>query len=306
LKIKLFIDFIIIIILSTILVLDIIVSPNTFVRIVFGLPFLLFYPGYIILAVLFPTSEIDNIERIALSFGISIPVVCLMGLGLNFTPWGITLRSTIYSISSFIVILLVIAIIRRWYYYRKKITSKLNWRMSNLFQGSILNKTLSVILIVAILGVFGTLVYNVTKPKDSDKFTELFILGISGKAEDYPSDFVLNSNLEVVSVKYGNETTEVSENWGQLTLGIINHEKQDTSYTVKMQIDGTQVGILYQGGIVDTLGPIVLIPEEKWQQEIDIMPEHSGDNQKIELFLYKDGEAQPYLNVHLWINVTQQ
>ncbi|WP_048077056.1 DUF1616 domain-containing protein, partial [Halorubrum sp. AJ67] len=34
-------------------------------------------------------SGIDGIERVALSFGLSIAVVPLIGLVLNFTPWGI-------------------------------------------------------------------------------------------------------------------------------------------------------------------------------------------------------------------------
>jgi len=31
---------------------------------------------------------IDGIERVALSFGLSIAIVPLIGLVLNFTPWG--------------------------------------------------------------------------------------------------------------------------------------------------------------------------------------------------------------------------
>src|SRR5207245_4585088 len=47
----------------------------------------LFAPGYVLVAALFPRDvEIDWIERIALSFGLSIAVVPLLGLFLNFTP----------------------------------------------------------------------------------------------------------------------------------------------------------------------------------------------------------------------------
>jgi uncharacterized membrane protein len=49
------------------------------IRIILGLPFILFIPGYILIFALFPTKKtdqgIDIIERVALSFGLSIAVV---------------------------------------------------------------------------------------------------------------------------------------------------------------------------------------------------------------------------------------
>ena len=72
-----------------------------------------------------------------------------------------------------------------------------------------------------------------------------------------------------------------------------------------MQIDSAQVDIPFQGNEVKSIGPIDLAPEEKWEQEIGIVPQHTGQNQEVELLLYKNSEAQPSLNVHLFINVTQ-
>ncbi|MFP3976163.1 MAG: DUF1616 domain-containing protein, partial [Dehalococcoidia bacterium] len=58
-------------------------------RIVLGILFVLFFPGYMLIAALFPRKEsLDGIERVALSFGLSIAVVPLIGLVLNYTPWG--------------------------------------------------------------------------------------------------------------------------------------------------------------------------------------------------------------------------
>jgi uncharacterized membrane protein len=305
LKIKLPIDLLIIGILSVFLILSIIFIPATMARVILGLPFLLFFPGYVLVAALFPRSEMNSIERIALSFGMSIAVTALIGLGLNYTPWGIRLEPVLYSIFAFIIILSAIAIIRRWAYGRKKLINIINLKMPGIWQGSPLNKTLNVILIVAILGVVGTLISTVAKPKVGEKFTEFYLLGINGTAADYPTDFVLNANSDVVSVQYGTNTAAVSEKWGRVTLGIINHEQQNTTYTVVMQIDGQQVGIAFQGTIVQNLGPIVLAPEVTWQQEIGIVPQHTGENQEVELLLYKDGGTAPYLNLHLWVNVTQ-
>ena len=304
-KIKLPIDILIIDILSVLLILSITFIPNTIARIILGLPFLIFFPGYVLVAALFPRSDMDGIERTALGFGMSIATTALIGLGLNYTAWGIRMESVLYSIFTSIIIFSAVAIKRRRSHGNKELISEFNMKISEIWQGSPLNKTLNIILIVVILGSMGTLIYAIAKPKVGEKFTEFYLLGINGTAADYPTDFVLNANSSVVSVQYGTNTAAISEKWGRVTLGMVNHEQQNTTYTVVMQIDGQQVGIPFQGTIVQNLGPIVLAPEAKWQQEIGIVPQHTGENQEVELLLYKDDGTAPYLNLHLWVNVTQ-
>jgi len=59
------------------------ISP---IRIILGLPLVLFLPGYALIATLFPRKDdLDAIERIALSFGLSIAISPLLGLALNYT-----------------------------------------------------------------------------------------------------------------------------------------------------------------------------------------------------------------------------
>ena len=86
-------------------------------------------------------------------------------------------------------------------------------------------------------------------------------------------------------------------------MGIVNHEGQNANHTVTVQIYGMQVLIPFQGGTIYSIGPMTLKPEEKWEQEIGIEPQHPGSNQEVEILLYKDGGAEPYLNLDLWINV---
>ena len=72
-----------------ILVVAIVLFPSNVLRIILGIPFLLFFPGYALMAALFPKREgMYGVERIALSFGLSIAVVPLIGLILNYTHWG--------------------------------------------------------------------------------------------------------------------------------------------------------------------------------------------------------------------------
>ena len=120
-------------------------------------------------------------------------------------------------------------------------------------------------LIIIIVIVLGTIVYLIARPKVGDRFTEFYALGINGQAADYPTDFTLQ-NGQVVTVEYGSLSTVFTEQWGRLTLGIVNHEGKDTNYTIAMQIDGLQAGIPFQGNTVDRIGPVTLTPEEKWEQ----------------------------------------
>lgn len=83
-------------------------------RAILGFPFVLFLPGYTLLAALFPENdELDAIERVALSIGLSICVVVFIGLGLNFTPWGIRLGPILMAMAAFMLIMTALAALRR-------------------------------------------------------------------------------------------------------------------------------------------------------------------------------------------------
>ena len=91
----------------------ILVSPlnETPVRIILGLLLVLFLPGYSLIAALFPGK--DGIERIALSFKLSIPVVPRSGLALNYMPFGIRLVPVLLGLSLFTILLALVACVRR-------------------------------------------------------------------------------------------------------------------------------------------------------------------------------------------------
>jgi len=76
------------------------VAPWSMLRIAVGAAFVLFVPGYSLLQLLFPTKDIDVIERIVLSIGLSLAVAPLIGLTLNYSPWGIRLAPIVASLSA--------------------------------------------------------------------------------------------------------------------------------------------------------------------------------------------------------------
>jgi hypothetical protein len=103
--------------LATLLVVYL--APSSFpliaLRWVLGSMFVLFLPGYMAVEALFPKGrELDVIERFALSVGLSLALVPLVGLLLNYTPWGIRLDPIMTSLISLTIGLSLIALARRY------------------------------------------------------------------------------------------------------------------------------------------------------------------------------------------------
>jgi len=293
--------------LTIVLILIIVFSPsspsyNVF-RIILGLPLMLFIPGYALSAALFPRQEVlDTIERVALSFGLSIASVALTGLILNYTPLGIKLEPVLYSVSGFTFAVSLIALWRRAVIPTEERFS-INIRLGLPgWQGSIFNKCLSILLAVVMLGSLAMLVYVIAVPGDEEAFTEFYIMEPVDTAA-YPAVFILNGD-GVIRVGYGsNEPVYIDESNGRIILGIINNEGEQTTYRVGIMVDDAPLDISLGGDSVGYIESITLVDEEKWEQEIGFAPLEAGDNQKVEFILYKDSNPDPDKSLHIWIDV---
>jgi hypothetical protein len=74
--------------------------PFVYFRYVFGSVFVLYLPGASLVELLYPKPrEMSQLERLALSIGLSLALVPLVGLVLNYTPWGIRLGPVFSSLS---------------------------------------------------------------------------------------------------------------------------------------------------------------------------------------------------------------
>jgi uncharacterized membrane protein len=109
-------DLSVIVVFVVISAVSIIVPPlnETPLRAVLGFILVLFVPGYAFVSALFPGSdELNGIERLALSIGLSICIVIFIGIALNYTPWGIRLKPILFSISAFTLAFTAISAYRR-------------------------------------------------------------------------------------------------------------------------------------------------------------------------------------------------
>jgi len=101
---------------ATVFVVYVLPSEFPFValRWVLGSVFVLFVPGYVTVEALFQGRELDSIERFALSVGLSLAMVPLIGLLLNYTPWGIRLTPIVISLTVLTVGLAMVALARQY------------------------------------------------------------------------------------------------------------------------------------------------------------------------------------------------
>lgn len=89
-----------------------------YLRYVFGSVLVLFLPGYALIEALYPKRELDELTRFALSIGLSLALVPLTGLVLNYTPFGIRLLPVAISLAGVTLALLIVAVKRKCDYYR--------------------------------------------------------------------------------------------------------------------------------------------------------------------------------------------
>ncbi len=275
-------ELVIIVVLSLVLVPLVLLTSGA-LRIALGLVFVLFFPGYTLIAALFPKKgSLDGMERLALSLGLSIAVVSLIGLILNYTPWGIRLYPILISLLLLIIGMTAIA----WYRRQRLPTAErfdlqLHYHLSGLSRSWVLqsrrDRALTALLLIAVAGAIGTLVYAITTPKVGERFTEFYVLGLEGKAQNYPREVTLGDK-------------------GRVILRIVNWERKTAVYEIKVTIGGEEV---------TQIGPITLDQEEKWEQEVGFSPTRAGSKQKVEFLLYKGVSTELYRTLHFWIDVKE-
>ena len=244
-------------------------------RVALGLPFILFFPGYTLIAALFPRKhDLSAVERIGLSLGLSIAVVPLIALALNYSPWGIRLHPILAFVTLFIVLAAAVALFRRRLLPPDEasvITVRVHWLRQARMADALL--ALALLGVAAALGAAG---HFVTSARGgADGFTEFYLLGPDGMAESHPR-----------LVKAGERTT--------LTLGVVNHEGSDADYRVEVRVAGDHTS---------HIDGLLLTDSQRWENTISLIPTRAGDDQRVEALLYKGGGAEPYRTLHFWLDV---
>jgi uncharacterized membrane protein len=265
------------------------VLNDTFMRPILGLSMILFVPGYSLIAALFPRkSDIGSLERVALSFGLSIAVVPLIGLALNYTPWGIRLDPIAVCLTLFTLACSLFANHRR---HELPAQERFSVDPAKLYaiardamsaDKTALDRALTALLVLSVLVSALTIAYVVMFPKQGEKFTEFYILGQDGKADKYPLKFSTGEQKPVI-------------------VGIVNHEYRNVTYDILVSLkDNYSVTALYAGRFT-------LADNETLETPVSVSSDHAGTGMKVDFLLYKDGNmTAPYRECYLWVNVSEK
>lgn len=272
-----------IVLLWTILSFIFVITPildNSIIRTILGIPAILFIPGYVLVSVLFPKkTDLDSIERIALSLGMSIAIVPLIGLFLNFTI-GIKLIPVLIAMNIYAIILIFFASYRREKLSEDEKFSvsfgKIFGEITSGIKGpkSRIDNILTGILIFTLIIAIGMIFFVITTPKVGEKFTEFYVLNAYGKADNYQTNLKIDQPVAYL-------------------IGIVDHEYMPVDYTVNVVLD--QKVLAYK--------EIRLNHNDTWEDKITVVPDKEGTNMKLEFWLFKDKNfTEPYRELHLRIN----
>jgi len=293
------------------------------VRLILGLPFLLFIPGYVLVFTLFPQKKTDRgistVERFALSFGLSIAVTPLLGLMLNYTPWGIRLETILLTVFGFIVIVGILGVYR-WYSTEQHERYVVSLTMKLPKHEHPIDRALTIILISAIVVALIALIYVLSTPKTGERFTEFYILGPTRIAAGYPRNLSINENATV---------------W----IGVTNYEQHPMKYTIEIWLVNQSTTVntstntsttqyhhaWYLDTIAVTLNSSIVDTEEpwtpQWEHNYTFTITRTGDY-KLIFLLYTNQTLQTYQNdtdyaytiehhnqeayrgLHLWLHIT--
>lgn len=303
------------------------VVRETMLRIVLVLPFVLFVPGYVLVAALFPErgawstsgefdtdddarsdvrldqGGIDGAERITLSFGLSAVVVPVVGLLLILTPWGIRLLPVAISITTFTLFVTVVAAFRRWNVpeeerFRVPYRTWLDSGYAAVFRpDDRADAALTLLLVASVLLAAGSAGYALTVLPQDDEFSSVQML-----AED--------DDGELVADEYPTEL-EVGDT-GEVVLEIENQEDRSVTYDVvlveqNVETDDDDV-VLQDEQELDHL-EVQLDDGERWTDEYELEPTSTGEVRLIWLVYLGDVPDDPSTEnadhyVHLWLEVT--
>ncbi len=273
-----FLDDLIAIWLATIaLLVAIPLAPNNPARMVLGLPFVLFFPGYVLIAALYPRrSDLDGVERVALSLGLSLAVVPLIGLVLNYTPWGIRLTPILVSLALFIAVCSAAAVRQR---IRQSDAERFAGDIRPLLQAA---RSLPWVSLALASGLIGALLFAGFRfgvlggSRVGETFTEFYVLGPGGRAEGYPRRLLVGEPSQVI-------------------VGVINHEGHTAHYKVEVQAGADRLV---------SQGSFTLADGEKREDRVNIVLHRPAKQVKVEFVLFMEGGgAGPYRRLHLWVDV---
>lgn len=274
-------------------------------RYILILPVLLFIPGYGLIAAVFPhEGDIDLLERITLSIGLSVAVVILLGLGLNYTPWGIRLEPVVVIVTLFTLIMILVAYYRRALLPAEKRYSIRIFEIAHdIRQGLVpageagVDHVLSIVLSAVIIIAIITTLFVVLAPNEGERFSEFYILSENLTLSDYPDQIVPGKDYP-------------------LYIAVGNQENRNVRYTIETWILKTEFNNMTNTTHIIVMDPGDLLGLTLANNETRILPYNLSVNKsgynRVDFLLFNESVPgyqvtgsdrinASYRNLHLWM-----
>lgn len=282
-------------------------------RAALALPLVVLFPGYALLAVLFPAAPGDqrarrsgpearatftDLERLAFSVAASVALVPAVAFVLSYTRFGVRLRPVALAVGGLTVALSVLAFLARLSVPAERraglprdlglgyLPAYLSGRREGLGSSAPFEPTsgthrlLNVVFVVAIVVFAASVGYAAVAPSGDDRtFTEFYLLTEQDdgqlRAENFSRQFSAGESRSIY-------------------VAIGNHEREDVQYTVVVQLEGETIQQFQTEVAAGNTKRI----------ERNITPEQTGDNLTLSFQLYRgDPGGEPYREVHLQVTV---
>jgi len=255
-----------------------------------------FVPGYVLVAALFPGNQrISWLERTVMSFGLSIAVVPLLGIALNNTPFGIRLGPIASATALFSLVFGFFALYRRMRLPesgRLRATLDLAWPWGRGYTSR--EKVLTVVLAASLVVAAASLTYAILLPPPVERFTEFYVLGLGGKASDYPAHL----NVSVATT---------------VNMGLVNHEGATTNYTIQVDLVGTRLVYNATSGTNESVElnrttwskyDLSIQDGQNWSRPFTFSIAFAG-SWKVQFLLFKqDDFVSVYRELHIFVLVS--
>src|SRR2546427_3652198 len=267
-------------------------------RFALALLFVLFLPGYAITATVFPRGgEMDWIERIGLSVGVSLAVVPLLGLVLSLTPAGVRIEPIVAALLLVTLGMTVVAYEQRMALLQEdRLSLSINLEVPRWRDLSIVDRALALGVAAALVLGAGGLVYAFGTAPQGVGFTEFFLLDSNGGITSYPTR--LNASQEAA-----------------VTLVVTNHERREVNYSFVVRLVGVRYDynpVTRQNDTVVDLNTTNLTPPSaRSLVDGDQLPvpysfsvPNAGEYQLRFLLFTTVSQSTPYRLAHLRLHVT--
>ncbi|QLK26368.1 DUF1616 domain-containing protein [Natrinema zhouii] len=247
------------VLVATALVIAVAFAPGlreTPLRVPVGIAFVLFVPGYALVAALFPEGDrsvdtdsgddptgttddgtdrlrwfgngngIDVVDRFSLSIVLSAVIVPTIGLAMNYTPWGIRINPVVAAVSAVTVLVTIVAVYRR----RAVVPaarfsvlgreSRARIRQSLIPRNTRSDAVLNGLLAIAVVLAVASVGFAVVAPGLSND--------VSASSDDgFSAISLLDDDGDLLTNSSADDGTP-----DEFTVGIENNEQRTVTYTV--------------------------------------------------------------------------